>query len=207
MKIGTLFKKAASLIAAGLLSLSCIQPMMLWAEDEPVPSETPVTENTDVVTPAPSVVPEAAENAAARAADTTAPVIKGIELVENGKTLQNGDTITVNVRATDVDSGVNTIYVQISTKDQYNAIQMHPTASESDPELYSASYTLADCVPGTYYISQVRVGDIAGNYTDGTINEQNEDGTYSYLYSFEVEDDTVIKVTDIHDGLSDDILE
>lgn len=207
MKIGTLFKKTASLIAAGLLSLSCIQPMMLWAEDEPVPSKTPVTENTDIVTPAPSVVPEAAENAAARAADTTAPVIKGIELVENGKTLQNGDTITVNVRATDVDSGVNNIYVQISTKDQYNAIQMFPTVSESYSELYSASYTLADCVPGTYYISQVRVGDIAGNYTDGTINEQNEDGTYSYLYSFEVEDDTVIKVTDIYDGLSDDILE
>lgn len=34
MKIGTLFKKTASLIAAGLFSLNCIQPLMLWAEEK-----------------------------------------------------------------------------------------------------------------------------------------------------------------------------
>ena len=34
MKTGTLFKKAAFLMAAGLLSVSCIQPMMLWAEEK-----------------------------------------------------------------------------------------------------------------------------------------------------------------------------
>ena len=186
--------------------------MHLLAE-EPVSSAAPVTETSDP-TPSPSAAPEAAdtpaptvaETAVARAADVTAPVIKEIELVENGKTLKNGDSITVNVRATDADSGINTIYVSVD-RDSYSAFSFTLTASESDPELYTGTYTLDDCIAGTYKLGFVKVGDKAGNSADGTIAQQNEDGTYTYLYTFDVEDDTVIHVTDIHDGLSDEIVE
>ena len=185
--------------------------MHLLAE-EPVSSAAPVTETSDP-TPSPSAAPEAAdtpaptvaETAVARAADVTAPVIKEIELVENGKTLKNGDSITVNVRATDADSGINTIYVSVD-RDSYSAFSFTLTASESDPELYTGTYTLDDCIAGTYKLGFVKVGDKAGNSADGTIAQQNEDSTYTYLYTFDVEDDTVIHVTDIHDGLSDEIV-
>lgn len=215
MKLCAFSKKAVSFLAAGLLTVTCVQPMNLMAEDEPVPSATAVAEEVSDPTPSPSAAPVATEtpapevaetNALARAADTTAPIIKSIELVENGKTLKNGDTITVNVRATDADSGVNTIYVSF-TRESVSAFGFYLTASEGDPELFTGTYTLNDCLASTYNLGFVKVGDNAGNSANGTVAQLNEDNTYTYLYTFDVEDDTVINVTDIHDGLSDEVVE
>ncbi len=119
--------------------------------------------------------------------DVNKPVIEGFELVQQGQTLHEGDTVEVHVDAYDADSGIREVEVYLS-EDYETGSEGRWFDMEYSEELdcYVGTITLDHVGTGKIHIQTVRVIDNNSNYTNYSVYE--EDG-YTYKYWFNTAND------------------
>ncbi len=115
-------------------------------------------------------------------ADVNKPVIESVELVQQGETLHEGDTVEVRVKAYDADSGIAEVRISMgeSYETGYESVSLDVEYNEAE-ECYIGTYTLDHVGTGTVNITFLRVVDNYSNYVDATLMDENSN---EYLYWF-----------------------
>lgn len=118
-------------------------------------------------------------------ADVVKPVIEKVELMQQGQTLHEGDTVEVRVDAYDADSGISNVEITMTEDDETGYESAYLSAEYDEAEdCYIGTYTFDELGTGKINITQVRVIDNNSNYADA---ETWGDG--GYLYWFYTEND------------------
>ncbi len=110
--------------------------------------------------------------------DINHPVIESFEFLENGQDLKSDDTLHFNIMAYDADSGIESIEILINAS-SWRAFRV-PCEKSAEKNLYTAVYPCSQLTGTSFYISQVRVTDYVGNYTDLNVTDDKN----QYLYRF-----------------------
>lgn len=106
--------------------------------------------------------------------DINHPVIESFEFAENGQDLKSDDTLHFNIMAYDADSGIESVKITI------NNYYIVDCEKSTEKNLYTAAYPCSRLTGTSFHISQVRVLDNAGNYTDLNVTDDKN----QYLYRF-----------------------
>lgn len=163
-------------------------------ETDTEPQETALSETKN--NPQTGTDSDESEKAVPLAYDITKPVIESVELVQNGQTLKNGDTVELKVKAYDTESEIQSVTASFygKQKDSYNiylAHQMTLTCSDNSG-VYTGTWTLENMTSSEIYISEIKVTDSAENYQTAEVSNGND-----YLYLFNIQSEETLKITDL----------
>lgn len=135
------------------------------------------------------------ESTAPLAYDVTKPVIESVELVQNGQTLKNGDTVELKVKAYDTESGIKSVTAKFGSFQEDNGytfgVHQMTLACNDNSGIYTGTWTLENMASSEIFINEIEVNDNAGNYQTAEVSNSSE-----YLYSFNIQSEETVKITD-----------
>ncbi len=114
--------------------------------------------------------------------DINQPVIERFELVENGQTLTQEDTVHFNLYVYDSDSDVKSIAVELLST-RYGSRKMLEFIKSSEENLYTAQLSASQLWESNFVVSSIRVEDERNNYVEGKV--RGEDGQYLYQFTIQ----------------------
>ncbi len=112
--------------------------------------------------------------------DINRPVIEKFELVENGQTLDQTQTVHFNMWMYDADSDINLISVELYCNNSYRSRNLTFEKS-GEGNLYTASILCSQLEEGGYSITRIYVEDMKSNYAEW--NVWDEYGQYRYQFT------------------------
>ncbi|MBS5520806.1 MAG: hypothetical protein KHX56_00890 [Clostridiales bacterium] len=123
--------------------------------------------------------------------DTEKPVIENVQLVQNGQTLKEGETVELRVKAYDAKSGISSVTADFYGKDGGFAHTMSLAYDDASGE-YVGTWTLENMASVQIQLRELQVTDNSHNYIQAEVRDEN----WNYKYWFNAISETVIKIAD-----------
>ena len=113
--------------------------------------------------------------------DINQPVIESFEFKENGQELTTADTLHFSMSVYDNDSEIKVVSVGIRG-DDYRTVNLKEGSVKNR---YEGTLSCSELYGNNYYVGEIYVEDIRGNYINADVYDDN----YQYLYTFTLDNE------------------
>lgn len=123
--------------------------------------------------------------------DIEKPVIENVQLVQNGQTLKEGESVELRVKAYDAKSGIRSVTAEFYGENGDLAHTMSLSYDDASGE-YVGIWTLENMASAQIQLRELQVTDNSNNYIQAEVRDEK----WNYKYWFNAISEAAIKITD-----------